>query len=171
MQDISWWKAGQSSGRQIERGRLLLANLLGIPSERFEQDFWLKKPYRKVLTAADRAHAAADPSHPMNMMPEAVVRGLLVRKEPRPPRWLHDVDCTRYVNGRRTALPGSSGDGEVDATVVWDAFQHKGYSIRLVHPQQWHQPAYELCAYLQEYFGFPVGCSAYLTPPGEQGFP
>ena len=40
-----------------------------------------------------------------------------------------------------------------------------------MHPQQWHQPCFELCSCLQEHFGFPVGCSAYLTPPNTQGFP
>ena len=34
-----------------------------------------------------------------------------------------------------------------------------------------HQASYELCACLQEHFGFPVGCSAYLTPTSTQGFP
>ena len=102
----------------------------------------------------------------MNMLPIASVRKLLSRQEPRPARLLHDVDCTRYAAGRRAAL--ATGDGKVNAKKVWHAFDCDGYSIRLVHPQQWHQGAYELCALLQEHFGFPVGCSAYLTPAGEQ---
>lgn len=53
---------------------------------------------------------------------------------------------------------------------VWDAFKSDGYSIRLVHPQQWSEPLFELCSYLQEYFGSTVGCSSYLTPSGTQGF-
>ena len=194
----------------------MLANILGLPLADFHREYWLKKPYMKLLTAAQRA--ALPRSHPARMLPMDDVKALLRRQQPRPTRYTHDVDVTRYVNGKRAAL--SEGSGEIDAGEVWDAFESRGYSIRIVHPQQWHQAccatqlhmhmhicnvhahvhvhvdvclgehrlelstysllltiyhlhqaSYELCACLQEHFGFPVGCSAYLTPTSTQGFP
>ena len=43
--------------------------------------------------------------------------------------------------------------------------------LRLTIAPRRYQASYELCACLQEHFGFPVGCSAYLTPASAQGFP
>ena len=45
------------------------------------------------------------------------------------------------------------------------------YSLLLTIYHLHYQASYELCACLQEHFGFPVGCSAYLTPTSTQGFP
>jgi hypothetical protein len=164
-----WWSQGQGGSMDglADRGSLMLANILGLPLADFQREYWLKKPYLKQLTAAQRA--ALSRSHPARMLPMDDVKALLRRRQPRPTRYTHDVDVTRYVNGRRAAL--SEGSGEIDAGEVWDAFESRGYSIRIVHPQQWHQASYELCACLQEHFGFPVGCSAYLTPTSTQGFP
>ena len=53
---------------------------------------------------------------------------------------------------------------------MWAAFVERGYSIRLVHPQQWHAPLFELCSCAQEFFGNVVTCSSYLTPANTQGF-
>ena len=113
----------------------MLANILGLPLADFNREYWLKKPYLKQLTAAQRA--ALPRSHPARMLPMDDVKALLRRRQPRPTRYTHDVDVTRYVNGRRAAL--SEGSGEIDAGEGWDAFESRGYSIRIVHPQQWHQ--------------------------------
>ena len=43
--------------------------------------------------------------------------------------------------------------------------------LRLTIAPRRYQASYELCSCLQEHFGFPVGCSAYLTPASAQGFP
>ena len=43
--------------------------------------------------------------------------------------------------------------------------------LRLTIAPRRYQASYELCACLQEHFGFPGGCSAYLTPASAQGFP
>ena len=166
---IEWWSGGHggSIDRLADRGSLMLANLLGIPLDEFHRKHWLRKPYLKQLTAAQAA--ALPRSHPARMMPMEDVKALLHRRKPRRARYLHDVDVTKYVNGRRTTL--SDGNGEIDADKVWASFAERGYSIRLVHPQQWHEASYELCALAQEHFGHPVGCSAYLTPAASQGFP
>ena len=133
-----WWSHGGQGGSiddLADRGSLMLANILGLPLADFNREYWLKKPYLKQLTAAQRA--ALPRSHPARMLPMDDVQALLRRRTPRPTRYTHDVDVTRYVNGRRAAL--SEGSGEIDADEVWDAFESRGYSIRIVHPQQWHQ--------------------------------
>ena len=163
--NIDWWaRSGSAEGSTHDRGRRMLETLLDMDVAEFERDFWLKKPLL-------RRHGPGriPPGHPSNMMPLADVKALLRRRHPRPARFLHDVDVTKYVNGQRKAL--SDGNGEADPDSVLAAFERDGYSIRIVHPQQWHQACYELCSVLQEHFGFPVGCSAYLTPRASQGFP
>ena len=135
-----------------------------MPADEFVRDHWLQRP---LLCRCKVSPIPA--SHPANMLPLAEVRALVHRKKPRRARFLHDVDVTKYINGKRQAL--SEGNEEVKPAAVWSAFEERGYSIRLVHPQQWHQASYELCSVLQEFFGFPVGCAAYLTPAGTQGFP
>lgn len=162
--NIEWWARGGSEGATHDRGRRMLETLLDMDTAEFERNFWLKKP---LLHRHGPGRIL--PGHPSNMMPLADVKALLRRKHPRPARFLHDVDVTKYVNGQRKAL--SDGNGEANPDSVLAAFERHGYSIRIVHPQQWHQACYELCSVLQEYFGFPVGCSAYLTPRASQGFP
>lgn len=167
--EIDWFGSGGQGGSRestSDRGAKMLANLLRMPIEDFEQNHWLQK---YCLQRFPRDTVDLPPAHPANMMPLADIKALLRRRKPRPARYLHDVDVTRYVNGRRMAL--SSGSEDIDHKAVWTAFTRDGYSIRIVHPQQWHQASFELCSCLQEYFGFPVGCSAYLTPAGSQGFP
>lgn len=148
----------------------MLSRLLGISVATFEREHWLQKELFRKLTPEERAAAVSDRTHPVHVMPLADVKRLLFRRAPQPARWLHDVDCTAYREGKRVSL-SSGGDGEVPAEKAWAAFRKKGFSLRMVHPQQYHQASFELCAKLQEYFGFPVGCSAYLTPAGSQGFP
>ena len=155
--------------RGEDRGKEALSRLLRLDAERFASDYLFKQPHLKQLSDEERAAALADPAEPINLLSLQDVKRLLQRREPRPTRWLHDVDATRYVEGHRQAL--ADGNGAVDAVKAWKAFTHDGYSLRMVHPQQWHAPTYELCARLQEYFGFAVGCSSYLTPPRTQGFP
>ncbi len=164
MSSIAWWRQGGSEADAEHRGSRMLANLLRMPTASFERRYFLQKPL--LVRCAEQPPPADSPS---KMLTLADVKALLARTEPRPARFLHDVDVTKYVKGVRTAL--SDGDGEVDAEALWTAFSKDGYSIRLVQPQQWHQACFELCACLQEYFGHPVGCAAYLTPAGSQGFP
>ena len=164
---VAWWDQGQGGSAESvgDRGLLMLANLLRMPASRFHELYFLRKP----LLSRRGEFEDLTPDHPARMMSLSDVRTLLRRQLPRPARFLHDVDVTRYVDGRRSSL--SPTDGAVNAEAVWAAFTSGGYSIRLVHPQQWHQACFELCSCLQEHFGHPVGCSAYLTPPASQGFP
>ena len=141
----------------------MLANMLQMPTAQFHRVYFLQKP---LLVRCTEKPSAGSPS---KMLTLADVKALVRRREPRPARFLRDVDVTKYVDGKRSALNG--GDGEVDPDVVWKAFSSGGFSIRLVQPQQWHQASFELCSCLQEHFGHPVGCAAYLTPAGSQGFP
>lgn len=170
MAAVRWWEGEEAAWRdKRHRGRRLLSGMLRLPPKKFESSYWLRAPYLRQLSPAERAEALADPSHWVHMVKVADVRRLLWRRRPTRARWLHDVDATKYEAGRRRAL--SDGDGEVDAAQAWSAYEREGFSLRMVHPQQWHFSCYELCAYLQEHFGFATGCSAYLTPADAQGFP
>jgi lysine-specific demethylase/histidyl-hydroxylase NO66 len=57
-----------------------------------------------------------------------------------------------------------------DAAVVWRRFDKEGCSVRLLHPQRFCDPLWRLTARLEAYLQCPVGCNAYLTPAGTQGF-
>lgn len=170
---ICWWDDSTTSVPPSfeQRGRDLLSNLLRLNADVFESEYWLQRPYVNHLTPEERTTVFDNKSHPVHMFRMEDIDSLLHRRKPVPPRFLNDVDVTRYssVDNKREAL--ADGNPEVDPSKVWSAFRKDGYSVRLVHPQQWHQPLFELCSYLQEYFGFPTGCSSYLTPPGAQGYP
>lgn len=165
---IRWFE--HASPRSVsQRGRELLQHLLRFDSmDEFESEYWLKKPYLRQLTDDERTAVLNTPNHPIRMLTMDDIKYLLKRKTPSPARFLKDVDVTLYENGKVKSLV--DGDPLVNSNEVWRAYS-KGYSIRLVHPQQWHDPLFELCSYLQEYFGFPTGCSSYLTPADAQGFP
>jgi hypothetical protein len=57
-----------------------------------------------------------------------------------------------------------------DADVVWRRFEKEGCSVRMLHPQRFCDQLWRLVAALEAYLQCPVGCNAYLTPPGTQGF-
>ena len=60
---------------------------------------------------------------------------------------------------------------EHDVCFAQHRFQLTACYLRLTIAPRRYQASYELCSCLQEHFGFPVGCSAYLTPASAQGFP
>ena len=60
---------------------------------------------------------------------------------------------------------------EHDVCFAQHRLQFTACYLRLTIAPRRYQASYELCACLQEHFGFPVGCSAYLTPASAQGFP
>eukprot|EP00040_Diaphanoeca_grandis_P020741 m.110302 g.110302 ORF g.110302 m.110302 type:complete len:333 (-) comp28027_c0_seq2:897-1895(-) len=159
---VRWWTGAPRIG---QRSRAILEHLFGIPITEFQSEYWLKKPWIRHLSDEQRKDALHDPSHPMNMLRMIDVEHLLRRDGA---RYLNDVDVVRWVEDTRESLV--DGHPVVDPEAVLKAFRKDGWSVRLVHPQQWHQPLYELCGVLQEYFGFTVGCSSYLTPKSTQGF-
>ena len=108
----------------------MLENLLRMPFAEFEERYFLKQPYVSRRPASEQLFEG----HPSRMLTLMEVKALLRRCRPQRARFLHDVDVTRYVDGRRVALSG--GTDPVDANAVWRAFEREGYSIRLVHPQQ-----------------------------------
>lgn len=169
---VSWWSSkGLSNFHRINhmfRGAHMLEHLLAVPIAKFESSYAFKTHWIRQLSSREREAAMRDDRHPMHMLTMNDIDGLLRRKDPNPAKFLRDVDVTKWVKGKRHSI--GINDKTVNAEEIWDAFHHKGYSIRMVHPQQWHAPLYELCSALQEYFGNVVTCSSYLTPPGTQGF-
>ena len=77
-----------------------------------------------------------------------------------------NIDITSYSDGvRQTHNPA----GKAFPPVVWDYFNN-GCSIRMLNPQTFHKPVWQLLAGLQEYFGSFCGANIYLTPEDTQGF-
>jgi len=100
-----------------------------------------------------------------------------------------DVDVTRFIDNRRknynyngeSAPKGEHVDGmqgqsserdyEVaDPKVVWQRYKNDGCSVRLLHPQRFVDSLWEVMFYLESYWNCCIGCNAYLTPAGTQGF-
>ena len=88
-----------------------------------------------------------------------------------------NVDVTSYSNGHRTNLnhnddgdSSSEGHEIARASTVMRRFSKQDCSVRILHPQRWVEPAYKLLSMLEDELRSPVGCNAYLTPPGSQGF-
>ena len=86
-----------------------------------------------------------------------------------------NVDVTSYVNGERTNLNYNCNDNTdlveiAAASTVMRRFSSEGCSVRILHPQRWIEPVYKLLSFLEDELRSPVGCNAYLTPPGSQGF-
>ncbi|EDQ89400.1 uncharacterized protein MONBRDRAFT_25525 [Monosiga brevicollis MX1] len=77
-----------------------------------------------------------------------------------------NIDMARYSDGVRTT---ENPEGRVHANTMW-ALYEDGCSIRMLNPQTYAKPVWQLISTLQEYFQCMVGCNTYLTPPGAQGF-
>ena len=106
---IAWWSRGLggSEADVEDRGSRMLANLLQMPTAQFHQMYFLQKPL--LVRCTEKPSPAGSPS---KMLTLADVKALVRRREPRPARFLRDVDVTKYVDGKRSALNG--GDGEVE---------------------------------------------------------
>ncbi|XP_071996864.1 ribosomal oxygenase 1 [Engystomops pustulosus] len=77
-----------------------------------------------------------------------------------------NLDVTSYTDGvRETHNPS----GRALPMVVWDYYKN-GCSLRLLNPQSFSSPVWNVLSVLQELFGSMVGANTYLTPPGTQGF-
>ncbi|KAG7160252.1 Ribosomal oxygenase 1-like [Homarus americanus] len=80
---------------------------------------------------------------------------------------LHEnLDITSYTDGKRET---HNPIGQAHAPVVWDYFSN-GCSVRMLNPQTFHRPVWQLLSSLQEYFNSFCGANIYLTPPDNQGF-
>eukprot|EP00045_Choanoeca_perplexa_P007661 m.70417 g.70417 ORF g.70417 m.70417 type:complete len:533 (-) comp14161_c0_seq4:32-1630(-) len=77
-----------------------------------------------------------------------------------------NIDLARYEDGERTT---ENPEGRVHPNVMW-AMYEDGCSIRMLNPQTYAPPVWQLTSTLQEYFQCMVGCNTYLTPQGAQGF-
>ncbi|KAL4857945.1 putative anion transporter 6 [Chlorella vulgaris] len=95
-------------------------------------------------------------------------------------QYLYNVDVTSFsASGKVRANFNFNEDKEpeegaapemADADVVWRRFEKEGCSVRMLHPQRFCDQLWRLVAALESYLQCPVGCNAYLTPPGTQGF-
>ncbi|XP_054618478.1 ribosomal oxygenase 1 [Dunckerocampus dactyliophorus] len=77
-----------------------------------------------------------------------------------------NLDVTSYTNGKRET---HNPPGRALPFTVWD-FYENGCSLRMLNPQAFSSPVWNVLSILQEYFGSMAGANVYLTPPGTQGF-
>ena len=77
-----------------------------------------------------------------------------------------NLDVTSYSEGvRQTHNPV----GRAYPPVVWDYFSN-GCSLRMLNPQTFHKPVWQILAALQDFMGSFCGANVYLTPAETQGF-
>lgn len=86
-----------------------------------------------------------------------------------------DLDVTIVKGGVRQNFNYNRGSPDVCNAIAETApvrRRHKkeGCSLRLLHPQRFSNELWRLMYLLECYWGSCVGCNAYLTPPGYQGF-
>ena len=97
-----------------------------------------------------------------------------------------DVDVTRFMDNKREnynyngesapqlderQAQSSDKENEIaDPKVVWQRYKNDGCSVRLLHPQRFVDSLWEIMFYLESYWNCCIGCNAYLTPAGTQGF-
>ncbi|KAM4771860.1 ribosomal oxygenase 1-like [Rhinophrynus dorsalis] len=77
-----------------------------------------------------------------------------------------NLDVTSYTDGKRET---HNPPGRALPLVVWDYYKN-GCSLRLLNPQTFSLPVWNVLSVLQELFGSMVGANTYLTPAGTQGF-
>lgn len=91
-----------------------------------------------------------------------------------------DVDVTSYVDGKRSTHNRNDDDSEattpttleenVDPDVLMRRFREEKCSLRLLHPQTWHDATWEILATLEKFWQCACGCNVYVTPADSQGF-
>lgn len=93
-----------------------------------------------------------------------------------------DVDVTSYVDGKRSTHNRNDDDDSeattttttseehVDPDVLMRRFREEKCSLRLLHPQTWHDATWEILATLEKFWQCACGCNVYVTPADSQGF-
>lgn len=92
-----------------------------------------------------------------------------------------DVDVTSYVDGKRRTHNRNGDDDDdddsgattlenVDPDVLMRRFRKEKCSLRLLHPQTWHDATWEILATLEKFWQCACGCNVYVTPADSQGF-
>lgn len=124
-------------------------------------------PLQKVLSRWGHhplvVHRAAA-AHFAGLLSPAVLEGWLEGGL----RYGLELDVAHYdvAAGRQTLNVGEERCVASEARARFAA----GCSLRFLHPQRRSTPLWELCAVLERFFHSPVGCNAYWTPAGSQGF-
>ena len=75
-----------------------------------------------------------------------------------------DVDVTKYIHGERTTL---NPEGKATLKQI-DEYLQDGASIRLLAPQQFSDPLWQILSVLEEEWGCMAGANTYYTPKGTQ---
>lgn len=78
------------------------------------------------------------------------------------------VKTTHNCNAEDGAIdePGTIAD----PSIIWKRYNSEGFSLRILHPQRFIDPLWQMLSGLESYMECNMGCNAYLTPPKSQGF-
>ena len=84
------------------------------------------------------------------------------------------LDVVQFDDDRGVRVTLNQAEGELAPPATVRSEFRDGASLRLLHPQRWPTPAgarvRAALASLEGFFECIVGCNAYFTPPGHQGF-
>jgi lysine-specific demethylase/histidyl-hydroxylase NO66 len=110
--------------------------------------------------------AAQRPGHCSGLLSSEDVKALLSGGQL---RYGLNVDLAIYdpSRGRQTL---NAGQEVASLTDVMRHFNVGKCSVRVLHPQRYFDPLLQLVTSLERHFSTPVGCNAYWTPQGSQGF-
>ena len=78
--------------------------------------------------------------------------------------------CRQAAASQPPITPGAAmqaGQEVADAAVVRQRYD-AGASVRLLHPQHYHDASWRVLSALEAAFQCPMGCNVYLTPPSSQ---
>lgn len=126
--------------------------------------FWSRYFERRPLLVRGRGALYLE-----GWLAKAEIDGWLRR--PQGLQWRLNVDAVRFDEGRgeKVVYNGEPGT-KAPAEEVWRLFEEEGCSLRVLHPQRWSDRLQTLLSALERHMNCAVGCNAYLTPAGAQGF-
>lgn len=112
------------------------------------------------------SRSALRPGHCDGLLSSGDIKQLLAAGQL---RYGLNVDLAAYdpSRGRRTLNIGQ------EVAALEDVMRHFSVakcSVRILHPQRYLDPLLRLVTSLERHFNTPVGCNAYWTPSGSQGF-
>merc|ERR1712137_1752 len=153
-------KRGKLHEDPLEEGEWMLKWLLHpIDLEEFYASYWQQKPLHIQRNDSNYWQSTV-PTFSTSEFHQALQSNELYYGK--------NIDVTNYTEGKRFTF---NDDGK-RATVehVKHLFEEKGYTLRILHPQEFSDGLYKICSTLQEWFGCVVGSNIYITPPKAQGF-
>ncbi|XP_002733946.1 ribosomal oxygenase 2-like [Saccoglossus kowalevskii] len=137
---------------------LLLESIISpVKLENFFQDYWEKKP---LILHGEGSKRAAYFKQLFSM------KQLRVISKKNSVRFVEDVNCCRYVNGKRESL---NEDGDATVEKINRIFSGLKGTLQFHQPQRFQDELWKIQSNLESLFGCLVGANVYITPAESQG--